>query len=66
MEMNELEEMHQRLIELEASEVEPRRAEEESRKHRDSLAELVAEHTAELEKVNAVLQTEIAQSIQAQ
>ncbi len=61
--MSELEEMRQRLVELEASEARHKQAEEELREHQDSL---VTEHTAELEKVNAMLQSEIVQHIQTE
>jgi C4-dicarboxylate-specific signal transduction histidine kinase len=51
---------------LEASEAQRKRAEEELRRHRDHLEELVEERAAELKKMNEQLEAEIATRRQAE
>ena len=57
--INELVEMRQRIIRLEKSEIERKRAEEELRKHREQLEELVEDRTSELKNINEQLKHEI-------
>ena len=57
----ELKELRQRFTELEKSEIEHKRTEEELRKYRDHLEELVEKRTVKLRRTNEQLQREIAE-----
>ncbi|HDZ26161.1 MAG TPA: histidine kinase, partial [Candidatus Aminicenantes bacterium] len=57
--INELKELRQKIAEVEKLETTHKRAEEELRKHREHLEEVVEERTAELEKTNEQLKKEI-------
>lgn len=57
--INELKELRQRIAESEKSETTRKRTEEELRKHREHLEEVVEEPTAELKKTNEQLKKEI-------